>query len=105
MITSACASPMHQMTSWWVSPLFSTRTLGSSAASRPRAWESLSSSALLDATIATGSSGSGIDHGRSTRGSSAADRVSPVSARVSRPIAQRSPATTASAGTCVRPKG
>ena len=105
MITSPWASPMHQMTSWWVSPLFSTRTLGSSAASRPSAWESLSSSALLEATIAIGSSGSGIDHGRSTRGSSIAESVSPVSARESRPMAHRSPATTESAGTSVRPNG
>ncbi len=105
MITSPCASPMHQMTSWWVSPLFSTRTLGSSAARRLSACDSLSSSALLDATIAIGSSGSGIDHGRSTRASSHDERVSPVSARVRRPIAHRSPATTASAVTRVRPKG
>ena len=96
---------MHHSTSWWVSGLFSTRRLGSSAASRPSACDSLSSSALLFATIATGSSGSGIDHGFSTRGSPIEDRVSPVSARLSLPIAQRSPATTAVAGTWVPPKG
>ena len=45
--TSACASPMHQSTSWWVSALFSTRSDGSSAASRLSACDSLSSSALL----------------------------------------------------------
>ncbi len=96
---------MHHSTSWWVSALFSTRIDGSSAASRPRAWESLSSSALLCATIATGSNGSGSDHGISTRGSSTDERVSPVSARVSRPMAPRSPATTWLAGTWFLPKG
>ncbi len=77
---------------------------GSSAPRRLSAWDSLSSSALLCATIAMGSSGSGSDHGRSTRGSSTSDSVSPVSARVSRPIAPRSPATSRVAGTCARPK-
>ena len=96
---------MHHSTSWWVSALFSTRMLGSSAASRPSAWDSLSSSALLCATIATGSSGSGSDHGISTRGSSTEERVSPVSARDSRPIAHRSPATTSRRGTWVLPNG
>ncbi len=105
MSTSECASPIVQSTSWWVSGLFSTRTLGSSAASRPSAWDSLSSSALLRATIATGSRGSGIDHGLSTRGSSIDDSVSPVSALLSLPMAARSPATTASAATCCRPNG
>ena len=94
---------MHQITSWWVSALLSTRMLGSSAASRRSAWVSLSSSALLCATIAIGSSGSGSDHGISTRGSSTDERVSPVSARDRRPIAQMSPATTRVAGIWVRP--
>ena len=96
---------MHHSTSWWVSALFSIRSDGSSAPSRESACESLSSSALLCATIATGSSGSGIDHGRSTRGSSTEESVSPVSARVSRPIAHRSPATIREAGTWLRPNG
>ena len=37
---------MHQRTSWWVSGLRSSRMVGSSATSRARPWESLSSSAL-----------------------------------------------------------
>ena len=45
--TSACASPMHHSTSWWVSGLRSSRIVGSSATSRPRPGESLSSSALV----------------------------------------------------------
>ena len=55
-------------------PAGGSRRCSRSAATGPRrragpsAWESLSSSALLCATIATGSSGSGIDQGRSTRG-------------------------------------
>ena len=42
----ACASPMHHSTSWWVSGLRSSRSVGSSATSRPRPCDSLSSSAL-----------------------------------------------------------
>ena len=54
---------MHHSTSCLVSALFSSRSVGSSATSRLSACDSLSSSALDLATIATGSSGSGIDHG------------------------------------------
>ena len=79
--TSACASPMDHSTSWRVSALFSSRSVGSSATSRPRACDSLSSSALDLATMATGSSGSGIDHGSISSGWSLSDSVSPVSAR------------------------
>ena len=83
---SACASPIVQSTSWPCSPApISTRSDGSSAASRDSAVESLSSSDFVSASIAIGSSGVGSDHGRSTRGSSTEESVSPVSARVSRP--------------------
>ena len=83
---------MHHSTSWWVSGLFSSRSVGSSATSRPRPCDSLSSSAFDLATMATGSSGSGITHGSISSGSSLAERVSPVSARVSLATAQMSPA-------------
>ena len=52
-----------------------------------------------------GSNGSGIVQGMSTSGSDLSDRVSPVSARLSRPIAQMSPATTDGAGRCCFPSG
>ena len=39
--TSRCASPMHHSTSWWVSGLFSSRSVGSSATSRPSALREL----------------------------------------------------------------
>ena len=55
--------------------------------------------------IAIGSSGSGIVHGLSTSGSDLSDSVSPVSALLSLPIAQMSPATTAGAGRCCLPSG
>ena len=83
---------MHHRTIWCVSALCSMRRVGSSAASRWSPWPSLSSSALAWASIAIGSSGSGIDHGCSTSGWSLSDRVSPVSARDSLAIAQMSPA-------------
>ena len=57
--TSACASPMHHSTSWPVSALRSSRTVGSSAASRASPVPSLSSSERERALTATGSSGSG----------------------------------------------
>ena len=66
--------------------------------SRARPGPSLSSSVLARASTAIGSSGSGIVHGLSTSGVSGSDRVSPVSARVSRPTAQMSPATTRPTG-------
>ncbi len=90
--TSACASPMHHSTSWWVSGLISSRIVGSSATSRPSAADSLSSSAFDRATIATGSSGSGIVHGSMSSGCSREDRVSPVSAVDSFATAQIEPA-------------
>ena len=55
--------------------------------------------------MAIGSSGSGIVQGLSTSGSDLSDSVSPVSARLSLPIAQMSPATTADAGRCCLPSG
>ena len=67
--------------------------------------ESLSSSERDDASIATGSSAVGIVQGLSTRGWSGLDSVSPVSARLSRPIEAMSPATTRAAGTWCWPKG
>ena len=94
MTTSAWASPMHHRTIWWVSALCSMRRVGSSAARRWRPWESLSSSALARASMASGSSGSGMFQGLSRSGVSLSDRVSPVSARVSLAIAQMSPAMT-----------
>ena len=39
--TSTCASPMHHSTSWWVSGLCSSRSVGSSATSRARPWREL----------------------------------------------------------------
>ena len=83
----------------------STRSDGSSAASRLSAVESLSSSDLVSASMATGSSGVGSDQGRSTRGSSTDESVSPVSARVSRPTEAMSPATTRLAGDRCCPNG
>ena len=67
--TSAWASPITQSTSW-PGLRRSARSAGSGPrrASRPSAEESLSSSDLVAASIATGSSGVGIDHGLSTRG-------------------------------------
>ncbi len=59
--------PCTTATSWRVSALFSSRSVGSSATRRPSAWESLSSSALTWPSIATGSSGSGIRHGSMTQ--------------------------------------
>ena len=100
---SACASPIVHSTS--CSLPMSTRSDGSSAASRLSAVESLSSSDLVAASIATGSSGVGSDHGRSTRGSSTEERVSPVSARVSRPTVAMSPHTTRLAGWSCWPNG
>ena len=96
---------MHHRTSWWVSELFSSRSVGSSATSRPMAWESLSSSALDFATTATGSSGSGITHGSISSGSSFAESVSPVSARASLATAQMSPAIARDTVRCVLPSG
>ncbi|CKR98759.1 Uncharacterised protein [Mycobacterium tuberculosis] len=43
--------------------------------------------------------------GFSTRGSALSESVSPVSARLSLPMAQMSPATTAAAGRCCLPSG
>lgn len=96
---------MHHSTIWWVSWFCSIRSVGSSAASRPSPTDSLSSSVLACAAIATGSSGSGMVQGLSTSGSDLSDSVSPVSARLSLPIAQMSPATTAEAGRCCLPSG
>ena len=85
---------MHQSTIWCVSGFCSIRSVGSSAANRPSPTDSLSSSVLACASIATGSNGCGVIHGLSNSGSALSDSVSPVSARLSRPMAQMSPATT-----------
>jgi hypothetical protein len=90
--TSACASPMHHSTSWWVSGLRSSRRVGSPAASRARFLASASSSERVFGTTATGSSGSGISHASTSSGLSLAEMVSPVSAAVDLVIAQMSPA-------------
>ncbi len=103
--TSRCASPMHHRTSWWVSELFSSFSVGSSATSRPMPWDSLSSSALDFATMATGSSGSGISQGSISSGWSLAERVSPVSALPSLATAQMSPAMHCATVRCVLPSG
>ena len=103
--TPEWASPMHHNTIWWVSGFCSMRSVGSSAASRCNPTDSLSSSVLARGCTAIGSSGSGIVHGLSTSGSDLSDSVSPVSARLSRPMAQMSPATTDGAGRCCLPSG
>ena len=79
---------MHHSTSWWVSALFSIRSDGSSAAIRPSACESLSSSDLVRGVDGDRQQRLGQAHGLSTtRLRPSSERVSPVSARVSRPIA------------------
>ncbi len=95
-------TPQHDLMSFGV---LLDAQLGSSAASRCKPTESLSSSVLARAAIATGSSGSGMVHGLSSSGSVLSDNVSPVSARVSLPIAQMSPATTCLAARCCLPNG
>jgi hypothetical protein len=96
---------MHHSTSWWVSGLISSRMVGSSATSRPSAADILSSSAFERATIATGSSGSGIGHGSISSGSSRDDSVSPVSAVASLATAQTDPARHSASGRCSLPSG
>ena len=91
--TSACASPMHHSTSWRVSGLRSSRMVGSPATRRPRFLASASSSERVLATMATGSSGSGMSHGPIRSGLSFVESVSPVSAVLDLVIAQMSPAT------------
>ena len=71
----------------------SSRSVGSLATSLLRFRASASSSLRVFATIANGSSGSGIDHGAISIGSSGAETVSPVSAEPTFVSAQRSPAT------------
>ena len=96
---------MHHSTSCLVSALFSRRSVGSSATRRLSAWESLSSSALDFATIATGSSGSGIDQDSISSGFSLSESVSPVSAVPSLATAQMSPAAHWVTGRCCLPSG
>jgi len=55
--------------------------------------------------MATGSSGSGIDHGSISSGVSRADSVSPVSAVASLATAQIEPAAHDASGRCVLPSG
>ena len=66
--TSACASPMHHSTSWWVSALRSSRSVGSPAVSRASPLASASSSERVLARTAIGSSGSGMSHGATSSG-------------------------------------
>ncbi len=96
---------MHHSTSWWVSGLRSSRSVGSPATRRARLRASASSSARLWATIATGSSGSGISQGAISSGSSLAEMVSPVSALPDLVIAQMSPATQSGTSRRVAPSG
>jgi hypothetical protein len=103
--TSACASPMHHSTVWWVSRLRSRCSVGSAATIRASVLTSASSSPRVRATTATGSSGSGRSQQDSSSGSSAAETVSPVSAVLSLVSAQMSPATQASISRRVEPSG
>ena len=96
---------MHHSTTWWVSGLISSRIVGSSATSRWSAADSLSSSAFERATIAAGSSGSGIVHGSISSGWSRDDSVSPVSAVDSFATAQTDPARHSVSGRCCLPRG
>ncbi len=96
---------MLQSTSWWVSAFISRRMVGSSATSLASAVASLSSSALERATMATGSSGSGIDQGSMSSGVSRDDSVSPVSAVASFATAQIEPAGLEVSGRCTLPSG
>jgi len=96
---------MHHRTSWWVSALFSRRSVGSSATSLASACDILSSSALDFAWIATGSSGSGLAHASISSGRSLSDRVSPVSALPSFATAQMSPAAHWAMARCCLPSG
>ena len=79
--------------------------VGSSATSLLSATDSLSSSVLDLATIATGSSGSGIVHGSISSGCSLEDSVSPVSAVPSLATAQMLPAEQDASGRCSLPSG
>jgi hypothetical protein len=96
---------MHHSTSWRVSGLRSSRMVGSPATSRPRFLARASSSARVLATIATGSSGSGISQGATSSGFSLAEIVSPVSALFDLVIAQMSPATQAGTSRRLVPSG
>jgi len=79
--------------------------VGSSATSRASAVASLSSSAFDLATNATGSSGSGIDHGSISSGCSLDESVSPVSAVDSFATAHTEPAGHEASGRCTLPSG
>jgi hypothetical protein len=97
------AWPIAQRTTWWVSALCSIRIVTSSATSRCSAEASLSSSALLLAWMATGSSGSGSTHGSTSAGLSLRERVSEVSALDSLATRTMSPAMANSLGASRRP--
>jgi hypothetical protein len=81
------------------------RSVGSSATRRDSACDSLSSSALDLAVIATGSSGSGMLHASMSSGRSLLESVSPLSAVDSLATAQMSPAGQAATGRCCLPRG
>jgi hypothetical protein len=66
---------------------------------------SASSSERVFATIATGSSGSGMSHGPISSGLSFVDSVSPVSAVFDLVMAQMSPATTYGTSRSCPPSG
>ncbi len=103
--TSACASPIHHSTSWWVSALRSSRRVGSPAVSLPRPLARASSSLRVLAATATGSSGSGMSQAPTSSGSSLAEIVSPVSAVDTFVTAHMSPATHCETGRSVAPSG
>jgi hypothetical protein len=65
----------------------------------------LSSSALVRAVTAVGSSGSGIVHGSISADDAGVESVSPVSARVRRATATMSPAVPVVTGVSVPPSG
>ncbi len=96
---------MHHSTVWWVSTLRSSRSVGSAATSLARVLISASSSPLVCAITATGSSGSGSSQHESSSGWSLAETVSPVSAVPSLVRAQMSPATHSSTSRRVEPSG
>ena len=89
---STCAWPIAHKTIWWVSALWVSRRVTSSATRRCRAEASFSSSPRVVARIATGRSGSGSSQGSMSAGRAVPERVSAVSAVWSLETRTRSPA-------------
>ena len=83
---------MPEMMVWPVSVSVWTRKDGSSAAILPRAWPSLSWSALVVGSMAISMTGCGICRVSSTTGSRSSARVSPVVVFLSPTAATISPA-------------